>query len=412
MQYPRILKSPNLTRVFGPSRDVDSTLWQERVNTIFGMTIALNVEKLSDQNPSGCCINPLEWQVLDELSNMLRCSRSNWKYWTVELVEKAIPKLVKACIWKNDILSENAYYRDVVHRYATDGFGLLPGLSEYLALFANDAKQSTRRHLVNKYLEAPYTDHDSQAILTRALRCFITYRISRKPKAELIFKFCPDLTLSIWGKFFDKYLYEQLCLFIYLFRNPEEAHFFLERKQQLINFVSARLPTHHEDQAEVIVGETFDYLIRRRNSYNQTPDKIWMDTSLDTFFIGNILGSKRIQRFREKQRRLEGTPDPSCDYDGQCEEDQGVTVKPKQSYNSLPSQASSSVDSEKGRLLRYYINKLDPVCKSYFLWEFFGIAPKETDSLGAKQLNSVDKPCIKKIKTLLLQNGYYDLFIK
>jgi hypothetical protein len=413
MQYPRIPKSPSLTQVFGSCKLEDSRLWHERVNEIFGGTIATSVELVISPSPlSTCSINPLEWQVLEELSNMLRCSRSNWKFWTLELIQKAIPKLVKACIWKNNILSENAYYRDVVKRYADEGFEILGGLPEYLTLFSNDKKPSTRRHLVNKYLEAPYMDGDSKAILTRALRCFITYRISKKPKTELTFKFCPDLSLSLWGKYFDKYLYEQLCLFIYLFRNPEEAHFFLERKQQLVNFVAGRLPENHADLAEVIVGETFDYLIKRRNTYCQTPDEVWMDTSLDTFFIGNILSSKRIQRFREKQKRLESSCSSSDPLEGEYpSDDANTSVKPK-FHNTTPLSQTQAIDSEKGRLLRFYINKLDATCKSYFQWEFFGVSITDKSGLNARQLDAVEKPCIKKIRGVLLNNGYYDLFVK
>lgn len=411
MRYPRILKSPSLTSVFNTEHPHEGYLWQQRVNEIFGAKIALHVESATSTHFSSCVINPLEKTVLEELSNILQHSKSSWKFWTVELVEKTIPKLVRACIWKNDILSESTYYRDTVAKHAAEGIEILSGLPEYFMTFANDSKKSTRSHLVNKYLEAPYSEGDSKAIIIRALRCFVTYRINKKNKSELLFKFCPDLSLSIRAKFIDKYLYEQLCLYIYLFRNPEEAHFFLERRQQLVNFVSARLPNNHEEIAEVIVGETFDYLIKRRNTYNRQPDEIWMDTSLDTFFIGNILSSKRIQRFREKHRKIEGQFTNEEEY-GEYEQDlDNISVRPKQLSPALPAHTSSKSD-EKGRLLRQYIEKLDPTCKSYFQWEFFGMDPKEKKELHNTQLDTVEKPCLKKIKNILLNNGYYDLFVK
>lgn len=413
MQYPRIFKSPSLTRVFGSWQGSDVQTWQERVNEIFGMAVSLSVERTAVTGNSACTINPLEWQVLEELSNILRCSRSNWKYWTVELVEKTIPKLVKACIWKNEILSEQAYYRDVVNRYATEGLDFLTGLSDYFTMYANDQKPSTRRHLVSKYLEAPYMEGDSRAVLIRALRCFVTYRINKKPKSELIFKFGPDLSISLWGRVFDKYLYEQLCLYIYLFRNSEEAHFFLERRQQLINFVSARLPDHHDDLAEVIVGETFDYLIKRRNFYSELPDEIWIDTSLDTFFIGNILSSKRIQRFWEKKRRAGGCGGSDNDLFGEDSCEDTVSVKPrKKTVQDSEYAHPSSSGSEKSRLLRHYIDKLDPMCRSYFQWEFFGVDLKEKGQLDTRQFSAIEKPCMKKLRDLLLDSGYYDLFVK
>jgi hypothetical protein len=412
MQYPRILKSPNLTRVFGSWQENEGNTWQERVSEVFGMTISLNVEKTYSGEAATCTINPLEWQVLEELSNILRNSRSNWKYWTVELVEKAIPKLVKACVWKNGILSEQTYLRDVVNEYAETGVELLSGLSEYFDRYSRDGRPSTRKHLVRKYLEAPYMDGDSTAILKRALRCFVTLRINRKLRGELIFKFCPDLTLSLRSQTFDKYLYEQLCLYIYLFRNAEEAHFFLERRQQLINFTSARLPDDHEDLAETIVGETFDYLIKRRNCYNKMPENVWIDTSLDTYFIGNILSSKRIQRFWEKRRRIEDANNWS-DHDlSEDFNDDNISVKPKRTDASAGKQKYATGDSERDRLLRRYIDQLSPVCKSYFLWEFFGISPAKDSQIDTRQGSSMEKPCLKNIRDLLVSNGYYDLFVK
>lgn len=411
MQYPRILKSPNLTRVFG-SWDGDAQNWQKKVNEVFGMVIGLNVERAETTNLLTCSINPLEWQVLEELSNILRYSRSNWKYWTVELVEKTIPKLVEACIWKNAILSEQSYLRDVVNAHAAEGVELLAGLSDYFTLYSKDPKPSTRKHLVSRYLEAPYNEGDSKAVLLRALRCFVTFRISKKPKSELIFKFTPDLRISLLGKTFDKYLYEQLCLFVYLFRNSEEAHFFLERRQQLINFVSSRLPDHHEDLAESIVGETFEYLIRRRDTYCQSPDQIWIDTSLDTFFIGNILSSKRIQRFWDKKRRIEGTGTSERDLSDEDLFIDDVTVKPRKTEPTEPYHYSGESTSERDRLLRESIDKLDPLCRSYLLSEFFGLDQPKKGHLDTKQFSAIEKPCLKKIRNLLISNGYYDLFIK
>jgi len=411
MQYPRILKSPNLTRVF-ESWDGDAQKWQRKVNEVFGMAVALNVERANTANQLTCSINPLEWQVLEELSNILKYSRSNWKYWTVELVEKTIPKLVKACIWKNMILLEQSYFRDVVNQHAEEGVELLSGLSDYFTLYSKDSKPSTRKHLVLKYLEAPYNEGDSRAILLRALRCAVTFRISKKPKSDLIFKFTPDLRISLWGKVIDKYLYEQLCLYVYLFRNREEAHFFLERRQQLINFVSSRLPDHHEDLAESIVGETFEYLIRRRDTYCQSPGDIWIDTSLDTFFIGNILSSKRIQRFWDKKRRIDGGSASEDDLSEEDPFDDNVSVKPRKTRPADPSYSPGESSGERDRLLREYIGKLDPMCRSYFLSEFFGLDQKEKGQLDTKQFSAIEKPCFKKIRTLLISNGYYDLFIK
>lgn len=411
MQYPRILKSPNLTRVFG-SWDGDAQSWQKRVNEVFGMAIALNVERAGTTSLLTCSIDPLEWQVLEELSNILRSSRTNWKYWTVELVEKTIPKLVKACIWKNSILSEQSYLRDVVNAHAAEGVELLSGLSDYFTLYSKDPKPSTRKHLVSKYLEAPYTEGDSKAVLLRALRCFVTLRISRKPKSDLIFKFTPDLRISLLGKTFDKYLYEQLCLFVYLFRNSEEAHFFLERRQQLINFVSSRLPDRHEDLAESIVGETFEYLIRRRDTYCQSPDQIWIDTSLDTFFIGNILSSKRIQRFWDKKRRMEGGTTPERDFSDEDLLMDDVTARPRKKEPVDDYYYASASTGERDRLLREYIDKLDPLCRSYLLSEFFGLDLPQNGQLDTKHFSAIEKPCLKKIRSLLVSNGYYDLFIK
>ncbi len=414
MQYPRILKSPNLTRVFG-SWDGDAQNWQRKVNEVFGMAVALSVERANTTNQLTCSINPLEWQVLEELSNILRYSRSNWKYWTVELVEKTIPKLVKACIWKNMILSEQSYFRDVVNMHAEEGVELLSGLSDYFTLYSKDSKPSTRKHLVLKYLEAPYNEGDSRAILLRALRCVVTFRISKKPKSDLIFKFTPDLRISLWGKIFDKYLYEQLCLFVYLFRNREEAHFFLERRQQLINFVSSRLPDYHEDLAESIVGETFEYLIRRRDTYCQSPGEIWIDTSLDTFFIGNILSSKRIQRFWDKKRRIEGGGTSGTDLSDLPDEDpfsDNVSVRSKKTEPTDSYYSYGESSGERDRLLREYIGQLDPMCRSYLLSEFFGVDQKEKGQLDTKQFSTIEKPCLKKIRNLLISNGYYDLFVK
>ncbi|GAA4439285.1 hypothetical protein GCM10023091_21240 [Ravibacter arvi] len=414
MQYPRIFKSPNLTRVFGAWQEEDLKYWHHRVGEIFGRTISVCVEA-TDENelPAGCRINPLEWQVLDELCNILRCSRSSWRFWTVELVEKAIPDLVKACIWKNAILQEPTYYRDVVNRYAEEGLGFLKGLTDYFTRYSQDQKASTRRHLVNRYLAAPYTDGDAHAILIRALRCFVTLRVNRKSKQEYLFRFTPDLRLSLWGRVFDKYLYEQLCLYIYLFRNQEEAHFFLERRQQLVNFVSTRLPPNHEDLAEVIVGETFDYLIKRRNAYSKVPDEIWIDTGLDTFFIGNILSSKRIQRFWGKRKRMDEQFDEEecCGQDSQYDDD--VSVRPKKSAAvSQTRDFSSSGNSERNRLLRYYVNKLEPACRSYFQWEFFGIQTDGKEAFETLRMNDIEKPCLKKLRDILIENGYYDLFVK
>ncbi len=376
------------------------------------MAIALNVERAGTTSLLTCSIDPLEWQVLEELSNILRSSRTNWKYWTVELVEKTIPKLVKACIWKNSILSEQSYLRDVVNAHAAEGVELLSGLSDYFTLYSKDPKPSTRKHLVSKYLEAPYTEGDSKAVLLRALRCFVTLRISRKPKSDLIFKFTPDLRISLLGKTFDKYLYEQLCLFVYLFRNSEEAHFFLERRQQLINFVSSRLPDRHEDLAESIVGETFEYLIRRRDTYCQSPDQIWIDTSLDTFFIGNILSSKRIQRFWDKKRRMEGGTTPERDFSDEDLLMDDVTARPRKKEPVDDYYYASASTGERDRLLREYIDKLDPLCRSYLLSEFFGLDLPQNGQLDTKHFSAIEKPCLKKIRSLLVSNGYYDLFIK
>lgn len=411
MQYPRIVKSPSLTRVFGSWKEGNSQFWLERVNEVFGTAISVNVEGAFPESIAVCRVNPLEWQVLEELGNILICSRNNWKYWTVELVEKTIPKLVEACIWKNEILSEQSYYRDVVNNYAVRGLEILTGLSDYLTLYSNDRKPSTRRTLVRKYLEPPYTGGDSRAVLIRALRCFITFRISRKPKSELVFKFGPDLRLSLWGRTFNKYLYEQLCLYIYLFKNQEEAHFFIEHRQQLINFVSARLPDYHEDLAEVIVGETFDYLIKRRNCYSESQENIWIDTGLDTYFIGNILSSKRIQRFWEKKRKFETQNSSETVGTVEGSPEDRVSVKPKKSEKS-EGYSLSPAFSERDRLLRHYIDQLEPACKSYFYWEFFGIQSENSEQLKLKELDGISTPCLAKIKTLLIDNGYYDLFIK
>lgn len=411
MQYPRIVKTPSLTQVFADSQRWNSQNWIARVNEVFGGTISKHVLFAFPDRHHICTVNPVECQVLEELTNILNTSRNYWKFWTVELVEKAIPNLVNACIWRNNILTEQSYFRDIVHRYAEEGLELLEGLSDYLLLYSNDRKPSTRKALVRKYLEPPFQEGDARAVLIRALRCFITYRISKKPKGELVFKFTPDLRLSLWGRTINKYLYEQLCLFIYLFRNPEEAHFFIEHRQQLINFVAARLPEGHLDLAEVIVGETFDYLIRRRDCYSENQDSIWIDTSLDTYFIGNILASKRIQRFWEKRRRLEAYHNQE-DADGVDDYlDDRITARPK--FHEVTERYEPiSLPSERDRLLRKYISKLDTTCKTYFNWEYFGSRTECGEPLNQTDLRTISSPCLAKLKDLLVTSGYYDLFVK
>ena len=409
MQYPRIVKSLNLNRVFEnlPYRSADH--WLACVNQVFGAAVAAHVDNVTPKNLSTCTINPLEWQVMEELGNILNASKNYWKFWTVELIERAIPKLVQACIWKNNILSEHSYLRDTVNRYATDGLEILSGLSDYLLLYSNDKKPSTRKALVTKYLEPPYQDGDARAILIRALRCFVTYRISKKTKSELLFKFTPDLRISLWGRTINKYLYEQLCLYIYLFRNPQEGHFFIEHRQQLINFVSARLPDDHQDLAEVIVGETFDYLIKRRNCYCATQDTVWIDTSLDTYFIGHILSSKRIQRFWEKRRKLEASRNIYGSEEDYPED--WITVRPKY-RETYEHSVQAAEPNERAKLLKYYINRLDMPCKTYFQWEYFGNRTVKGAPLKQTEISTISTPCLTKLKTLLVNSGYYDLFVK
>lgn len=282
----------------GPSRDA----FVAQVYTVFKGTIH---NKASLIIPSGPLLLALEEEILNELCHVIGTLSLRNTYF-VRNFKQVIEQLARACYWKISV--RNIRLRET-NPEKTDELGQIwkPTIRRWMAAYAPN-----RLALRNKRLLDLLNDREKDEIASRLVRAVIAfYQKNDQPLFVLNHE-----NLELGDTFRRMYLSDQIALYIYLFKDKEEALFILEaaakNKQwvrQILTAYSDLDGSELEKTASDIVSQVQIEFIQKYDRQIDPANPFYLDVQLTTFLQSFIKKKHDVEKALARMSERRGIDD-------------------------------------------------------------------------------------------------------
>lgn len=304
MRLPWSGSSQNLKKIIGIDSQVSSVQLLARLETLYKDLIAETILHLNLSADPGKLLT----ETLSELTSLLLSSTQEWGRLRNPDMAVLINNLVKAVDWKLGIKGF-VYTSERTASLAQQGLVALPALKNVLNDFASDKKQTSRRHLYERYMN---TEKDRQAVIERSLRCLITNW--RRNITATIFAWNESFQLVFKDDVLDTYLFEQMVLYTHFFKGEKGEIFLATARQELASHVRKFIYGPERDQyVNDIVQETFKVFYEE---YSKNREHFFVDMRLK-YFLRRLERNRKIlndylpvEQLDEKIRELEHAAEP------------------------------------------------------------------------------------------------------
>lgn len=294
MRLPWNRSPQNLKELLGITSQALPAKVLERIKEVFGKVIAETIMTLHlpviDQDD-------LNQDTLAELNSLLMSRFEDWDLLKESDVKSFVPDLVKAVHWKLRVKGY-VYTSEATEVLARDGMKFLTALQSVPEGFLQDKQATMRKLLVQKYIE---NTSDSEVVMIRTLRCLVTSLRHKERIRETIFIWNKNYQLGLKDYILEVYLYEQLALYAYLFKDEKRAFFLEEIRISLGKYVKNLISGPDRDMiAKDIVQDIFVAFLDKKDLYTKSNKPFFIDTRLTYYFKKLERDKKIIHKYRIK----------------------------------------------------------------------------------------------------------------
>ncbi|CAG5009225.1 hypothetical protein DYBT9275_04449 [Dyadobacter sp. CECT 9275] len=294
MKLPWNSSSKNLIQLFQATEKPTVNQMVSLISEFFGKAVSGEVRQMGIDSRDHELL--LYRETMTELAALLRNQYHLWENWTRKEVDRRIPDIVTATDWKLRIPGYR-YSREETGTLGKQGMAIIRALPESLSVCLKDRKETVRKTLVRKY--ATKTE-DAQAVSERTLRCVITLKRHQGWGKNTIFTWSKDRELNLKYTLVETYLYEQLALYSFVFKEDNRAVFMEDIRYKLKQYLINKLSSHHQraEIAEEIIQEILISFFDKKAGYAAHPEKFYVDTRLHTYFIKLIKDSRKLRKYQ------------------------------------------------------------------------------------------------------------------
>lgn len=294
MRLPWNRSPQNLKELLAITSQAQPAKVLERVKEVFGKVVA---ETIIAMNLAIIDQDDLNQDTLAELNLLLISRFEDWDLLKESDVKSFIPDLVKAVHWKLRVKGY-VYTSEATEILAREGMKFLPALESVLEGFLKDRQLTMRKLMVQNYIKSA---SDSEEVMVRTLRCLVTSLRHKERIRETIFIWNNNYQLGLKDYILEVYLYEQLALYTYLFKDEKRALFLEEIRISLGKYVKNLVSGRDRDMiVKDIVQDIFVAFLDKKELYAKSHKQFFIDTRLTYYFKKLERDKKIIHTYRNK----------------------------------------------------------------------------------------------------------------
>ena len=294
MRLPWNRSPQNLKELLAITSQAQPAKVLERVKEVFGKVVA---ETIIAMNLAIIDQDDLNQDTMAELNLLLMSRFEDWDLLKESDVKSFIPDLVKAVHWKLRVKGY-VYTSEATEILAREGMKFLPALESVLEGFLKDRQLTMRKSMVQNYIKSA---SDSEEVMVRTLRCLVTSLRHKERIRETIFIWNNNYQLGLKDYILEVYLYEQLALYTYLFKDEKRALFLEEIRISLGKYVKNLVSGRDRDMiVKDIVQDIFVAFLDKKELYAKSHKPFFIDTRLTYYFKKLERDKKIIHTYRNK----------------------------------------------------------------------------------------------------------------